>query len=51
MIEKEEKVLITGCYIRVSTEEQAREGFSIKAQIENESSPEASLGVSVALLK
>lgn len=30
----DDKILITGCYIRVSTEEQAKEGFSINAQTE-----------------
>jgi len=33
-INNEETIFTTGIYIRVSTEEQAREGFSIKAQIE-----------------
>jgi len=34
MREKARKHLSTGIYVRVSTEEQAQEGFSIRAQIE-----------------
>ena len=31
---KNEPRLVTGIYVRVSTEEQAQEGFSVRAQIE-----------------